>query len=93
MFFATKSLIGIILLLGAIFAAISYFVFFVEFDFTQPGNVRIDQQQLDDAADRAADRATDRLQAEIERKHQESEQRHRQHNKSFNEGLPGWQDE
>lgn len=93
MFFALKYLIGIVVVGAAIFAGVSYLLFFVEVEVSSPTDpIRIDQQQLDAAADRAGDRAAQRMRAQAERDREASELRHRQHNKAFNEGIPGWED-
>jgi hypothetical protein len=62
----------------------------VELDISSPSAVRIDQQQLDDAADRAGERAAEELRAATQQDRREAEERRQESNKEFYQSVPGW---
>ena len=87
--FSSKTWIGIALLAGVLGVGAVYLVT-VELNITSPSTVRIDQQQLDEAADRAGERAARRLQAATEQDRREAEGRRQESNREFYRGVPGW---
>ena len=89
--FSSKTWIGIALLAGILGVGAVYLVT-VELDITSPSAVRIDQQQLDDAADRAGERAAEELRAATQQDRREAEERRQESNKEFYRGVPGWND-
>ena len=87
--FSSKMWIGIALLAGVLGVGAVYLVT-VELDITSPSTVRIDQQQLDDAADRAGERASGQLRAATQQDRREAEERRRAHDQEHYGDLPGW---
>jgi hypothetical protein len=86
--FPSKMWIGIALLAGILGVGGVYLVT-VELNITSPSSVRIDQQQLDEAADRAGERAAEELRAATQQDRHEAEERRRAHDEKFLEGVPG----
>jgi hypothetical protein len=86
--FPSKMWIGIALLAGILGVGAVYLVT-VELDISSPSAVRIDQQQLDDAADRAGERAAEELRAATQQDRREAEERRRAQDEKFLEGVPG----
>jgi F0F1-type ATP synthase epsilon subunit len=87
--FSSKTWIGIALLAGVLGVGAVYLVT-VKLDISSPSAVRIDQQQLDEAADRAGERAAEELRAATQQDRREAEERRRAHDQEHYGDLPGW---
>lgn len=87
--FSLKTWIAIAVLGGAVGLGAVYLVSVnVDVATPEPKPVRIDQQQLDAAADRAGDRAAERMRAVTEQERRAAEERRRARDKVFLEGIP-----
>lgn len=86
-----KTWIAIAVFGGALGLGASYLISVkVDVVAPRPDPARIDQQQLDAAADRAGDRAAKRLQAATEEERRKSEERREQMDREFYRGVPGF---